>query len=348
VILASGLLMGPVTMLRFAAPAILATSALLAPRAAEADNCAAARVMVVLDKSSSMQTGSIGDQTKWNIAVEGLAQLLGAYDTKAEFGLMTFPNPSQCSPGSVDVAPALGNRQAIMSVLGTPPPTGGNYTPMAQTLQAAAQEASLQAAPGPRHVVLITDGWQYCVPYDPATRFAGTPAVEALTAAGVTTWVVGFGGEVDAAALNQMAVAANTAKPGCNPAQTDVTANDHCYFQVDNAAELIAALTQIAGSVSAEVCDGIDNNCDGRIDEDLVRPCSNECGTGTETCSAGQWVGCSAVCDPDEPPMNPIDDGDGGGMQAGCGCASSGGLDAGMVAPFALLGFVLFGRRRRK
>ncbi|MEW6381673.1 MAG: MopE-related protein [bacterium] len=53
----------------------------------------------------------------------------------------------------------------------------------------------------------------------------------------------------------------------------------------------------------AERCDGKDNNCDGKVDENLTQNCSNVCGSGTETCQNGQWVGCTApqqgteVCD---------------------------------------------------
>ena len=53
-----------------------------------------------------------------------------------------------------------------------------------------------------------------------------------------------------------------------------------------------------------EVCDGKDNDLDGLVDEDLTRPCSTAYGSGTESCQAGQWVGCTApqpqgeeVCD---------------------------------------------------
>jgi alkaline phosphatase len=51
----------------------------------------------------------------------------------------------------------------------------------------------------------------------------------------------------------------------------------------------------------AEVCDGLDNNCDGSSDENLTRPtacgvgiCSGN--TGVETCSGGAWG--SNTCDP--------------------------------------------------
>jgi Putative metal-binding motif len=54
---------------------------------------------------------------------------------------------------------------------------------------------------------------------------------------------------------------------------------------------------------SEEVCNNVDDNCDGRVDENLTRACSSACGTGSETCPAGTWTGCSAprpqteVCD---------------------------------------------------
>ena len=43
-----------------------------------------------------------------------------------------------------------------------------------------------------------------------------------------------------------------------------------------------------------ETCNGIDDNCDGQIDENLTQACASVCGGGVETCSAGSWVGCSA------------------------------------------------------
>jgi hypothetical protein len=68
-----------------------------------------------------------------------------------------------------------------------------------------------------------------------------------------------------------------------------------------------------AGDVTpapAEACNGLDDDCDGQVDEDLVQACSrsNAAGTcgGTETCIRGAWVGCTAaepaaeVCDGDD------------------------------------------------
>lgn len=361
-------------MSRLLAAAAL-SSAFLAPTPADADSCTSARVMVILDKSSSMQTGSVGTQTKWQVAVDGLGQVLTAYEQKAEFGLITFPRAGQCSPGQVDVTPAVSNRAQILGALTTPPPEGGNYTPMAQTLELAAQNPALTSTAGGRHVILITDGWQYCVPYDPATRFDGVPAVETLTQQGVTTWIVGFGAEVDPIALNRMAVAANTARPGCNPLSEDAAAPDNCYFQVDNATQLVSALTAIAGSISGETCDGVDNDCNGQVDDNLSRSCSNACGVGSESCSAGNWGGCDAPqpkaescdgldndCDGqvDEPDAPLCDSGEvcvagacepgngqTGEMQAGCACNSAGLPGVGAMAPFLAIGALLIRRRRR-
>ena len=302
------------------AGAAFAGATLAAARAeADAASCRPPRVMVVLDKSSSMQTGTIGGVTKWSIARNALGQVLTQLEDHAEVGLMTFPRPDRCGPGGVDVAPALYSRTAIMNALGTPPPQYNNFTPMAQTLEAAADEPSLVGADAPRYVILISDGWQWCSPYDPSTRFDGVPAVASLDALDVTTFVVGFGGATDAAALNQMAVVAGTARPGCNAANDAPSDPDQCYYQADNAAALLAALTAIATEVSAEVCDGEDNDCDGLVDEGLVRDCASACGSGTEVCNAGTWDGCTAP-EVGTETCNGLDDDCDGAADPGCDC----------------------------
>ena len=42
-----------------------------------------------------------------------------------------------------------------------------------------------------------------------------------------------------------------------------------------------------------EECNNLDDDCDGEIDQ-FARTCSNDCGTGEETCTAGIFEGCTA------------------------------------------------------
>lgn len=50
---------------------------------------------------------------------------------------------------------------------------------------------------------------------------------------------------------------------------------------------------------AAETCNGIDDDCSGAADEELVRMCG--CGVGAETCVAGAWSGCADACPSDAP-----------------------------------------------
>ncbi len=267
-----------------------------------AKDCTPSRLMVVLDKSSSMN-GTLGNSNmaKWESAVSALTEVADAYDSQIQMGLNVFPAAGQCSPGQVVVAPGFGTKNAIATALAEPPPSAGNWTPMAESLSSVSFEPTLNDGTIKSYVVLITDGWQWCDPYDASTRFAPVDAVNELAAKGITTFVVGFGDGVDTETLNLMATNAGTERPNCDRTSTDPSRDDNCYYQADSPAGLLAALMDVAQQIpEPEICDGIDNNCNGQIDEALVQDCSNACGAGTSVCSAGTWGECDApVAEPE-------------------------------------------------
>jgi len=232
---------------------------------------------------------------------------------------MVFPSAGECTPGVVDVPLGLDNAAEIETALPGEPPYEGNWTPMAESLYAAAGYAPLLDPTRRSYVALITDGWQWCSPYDPATRFDPVDATIALMGDEVTTFVIGFGDGVDSLTLNQMAVATGTELPGCDPSGSDPAAADHCYHQVDDLGGLRDALNSIVAIVTEEVCDGEDNDCDGEVDEDLYRACSSDCGIGEEQCIWGLWTDCDAL-EPGEEVCNGVDDDCDGRIDTGCDC----------------------------
>ena len=92
---------------------------------AKAD-CEPPRVLIVLDKSSSMVTGYDSNWvTKWTSAIAAVETLVGRYGSRIDFGLMVFPYLDHCQPGQVviDIGSntserALGDRAAYIASKG--------------------------------------------------------------------------------------------------------------------------------------------------------------------------------------------------------------------------------------
>lgn len=51
-----------------------------------------------------------------------------------------------------------------------------------------------------------------------------------------------------------------------------------------------------------KICDNLDNDCDGSVDETLERPCGTTdvgiCRLGVETCTNGAWSSCNNAIEP--------------------------------------------------
>ncbi|MCB9550141.1 MAG: VWA domain-containing protein [Myxococcales bacterium] len=307
-------------------------AALAAPLAAQAQPaCEFPGVLLVLDRSISMYTGRIGDVRKWDIARDATAGILNDHEDAAHFGLMIYPGPSgsgangvvgqvgacdyngqnagcapltpRCTTGEVVVDIAPNTTDAINGALAWPNGIAHSYTPTWQSLEAASNYRPLRQAGRRNFVILITDGYQCCgLNVAPDGSQSCTPEdqnlipdrVGRLTDMGITTYVVGFGDQTDARTLHRAAIRAGTTRPGCDPNAANPNANQVCYYQASQADQLRAFLDAIVRQIADEVCDGQDNDCDGRADEQLARGCEGLCGEGQEICFNGAWGDCSA------------------------------------------------------
>jgi hypothetical protein len=184
-----------------------------------------ANFLILLDHSSSMME-LVAGTPKWFAAVSALKTITAQYDAQIRFGLSMFSMSGICSVGANDVP--VGDMTASAIAAALPGTADGIGTPIAAALRQAGMLPGLQDPARANFVMLVTDGRENCF---------GDPVAEAstLAAANIKTFVVGFGGEVDATTLSRMAVNGGTAR--------NTTPR---YYQADDPAALGLAFSSIA------------------------------------------------------------------------------------------------------
>lgn len=166
----------------------------------------APEVLIVLDRSGSMIGNNPSKTNRWNPSSSVIKKVTAELDQVMQFGLMMFPNPvaaDVCAVGQVNVPVALGNGATIGRVIDMSQPTKSSATPTAATLQAALGSIGKRDSAcadnclsAQKYVLLVTDGAPNCgadmFNTTQADVDACDTALDALKAAEVTTYVIGY------------------------------------------------------------------------------------------------------------------------------------------------------------
>ena len=199
-----------------------------------------ADILVVLDRSTSMQENDDGNVDRWTPSKEAVQAVTSSLDSQIRFGLMVFPGgPKEggglgggggggpgggttCEPGQLEVPIALDTAGEIEGALDGMGLLAGTPTPA--TLREAHEVLGSgletpDAPPKRKFVLLVTDGAPNCTndvvsrAPDPVAVQDSVDEIESLAADGIKTYVVGYDTQGDPdlePALNRMAVAGGT------------------------------------------------------------------------------------------------------------------------------------------
>ncbi|MCC6333739.1 MAG: VWA domain-containing protein [Myxococcales bacterium] len=226
-------------------------------------------VLFVLDRSGSMAFDIDGrpdagqSASRWDVLETSLRSVLPPLDMKLAMGALLYPTVGDTceAPFVVNLSPALGNADRLLSLFATRP-LGG--TPTFGALDLAARHlAPLHTASAARALVLATDGAPNCnEALDPFTCVCTRPdglgcmdpqnclddartiaRLESLfQTSKLPTYVVGLGSELDrfSGTLDRMAVAGGV--PRLGPGKR--------YYSATSEAELTLAFTRITEQLS--------------------------------------------------------------------------------------------------
>lgn len=206
-------------------------------------------VQLLVDRSGSMNQG-FGNTDRWGAVYRTLMDdttgIVARLQGEVRFGLTTYTaqNDVQPCPNLTNVAPTLTNFDAIDSMYRGLDPI--EDTPTAPSIDATRDLLAGVADPGPKIIVLATDGEpDTCEVPDPdgqpAARAASVAAAQAAHAAGIDVYVISVGGDISEAHLQDVANAGVGLAVG--------GADNAPYYRALDAAQLVSAFDQIIDGV---------------------------------------------------------------------------------------------------
>lgn len=219
-------------------------------------SCEAPDMLVILDRSDSMSS-PVGTQgTRISLAISAIEKITQApTDTALRFGFQTLPaiGGAECSTQLV-VPIGTGNGATITNALATMNPQLDYGTPIGGALTSALATFSKNKDPERKqYVLLVTDGGECC---SCNTNDYDVGIAQQLQAAGVETFVVGFGGDDDPVLLNDLACAGHTASNfatscactngACKASASINASTTPLYFKASDGTGLKQALASIA------------------------------------------------------------------------------------------------------
>ena len=194
---------------------------------------------IAFDKSGSMDDPIVPNgASKWSIATTAIKQVTAQYQSQIQFGMGLFPAGGTTALRCV-AAPTIvtvGDQRATQIATALDANAPGGSTPIGAVLVSAGMVPELADATRANYVMLVTDGTETCM------GNGVQAAADNLAMRGIKTFVIGFGGEVDAVNLADIATAGGTPRAGTPR-----------YYQADDAPGLLAAFNVIAqGALGCE------------------------------------------------------------------------------------------------
>ncbi|MBN2804627.1 MAG: VWA domain-containing protein, partial [Deltaproteobacteria bacterium] len=233
-------------------------------------------VILLIDQSSSMNAGfpGSGDPQRWDVIKDALINktdgIVKHLEGKVRFGLSLYTSnnggtvPDEC-PILTNEAPSLNNYQTIYDTFN--PAKMGDDTPTGESIEAAAATLKGINEPGPKVIVLATDGDpDTCAVPDPQTQNAKDLAVSNVENAyseGVFTFVISVGAEATKTHMQDMANAGLGVKPGEDDAEWWTATNKDGLTDAFNT--IINGIRSCIFDLSGEMVSGKESSCSVNI-----------------------------------------------------------------------------------